>query len=403
MLSLLFAWVSWRLLRGMESVPRWAALLPAAVAVVLTGGFGWMIAARMMGVGDGLPVVPVAAIYLWHLAVVPACLLVYAGTWAARRLRSASPTDATDGSREEPSSESDAPEEDWTGPPMTRRRALQLGLASFPAVFIGAATATSMPQLERFRIRRIEVPLADLPPALDGARIAHLSDSHVGIFTEGQVLEEIARATNKLDPDLVVMTGDLINSSVEDLPAAMSMLRRIARQDRLFLCEGNHDLFQGHRAFREPLLDAGFRLLLNGTERVYVRGVPVQLAGLCWGEEGAGRGAMLEQHTEAVRGQVDPEAFRILLAHHPEAFDHVFDVFPLTLAGHTHGGQIMLTPELGPGPLMFKYWSGLYRAENGAALVVSNGVGNWFPLRVNAPAEIVLVTLRRKQLDRARA
>ena len=69
---------------------------------------------------------------------------------------------------------------------------------------------------------------------------------------------------------------------------------------------------------------------------------------------------------------------------------------PLTVSGHTHGGQLMLTDDFGFGPLMYRYWSGLYRKpeENGAALVVSNGVGNWFPVRTRAPAEIIALTLR---------
>jgi hypothetical protein len=88
------------------------------------------------------------------------------------------------------------------------------------------------------------------------------------------------------------------------------------------------------------------------------------------------------------------DAFPILLAHHPHAFDPAAEAgIPLTLAGHTHGGQLMLTEHIGPGPLMYKYWSGMYRKEQ-SQLVVSNGVGNWFPLRINAPAEIVHITLR---------
>ena len=88
-------------------------------------------------------------------------------------------------------------------------------------------------------------------------------------------------------------------------------------------------------------------------------------------------------------------AFPILLAHHPHAFDAAADAqLPLTLSGHTHGGQLMLNEQLGFGPAMFRYWSGLY--ERGASkLIVSNGVGNWFPLRLNAPAEVVHLTLRR--------
>jgi predicted MPP superfamily phosphohydrolase len=95
--------------------------------------------------------------------------------------------------------------------------------------------------------------------------------------------------------------------------------------------------------------------------------------------------------------QIAVGAFPILLAHHPHAFDAAAATgFPLTISGHTHGGQLMLTDSVGFGPLLFRYWSGLYRKpeHNNAALVVSNGVGNWFPLRTAAPAEIVHLNLK---------
>src|SRR5690606_5613321 len=92
----------------------------------------------------------------------------------------------------------------------------------------------------------------------------------------------------------------------------------------------------------------------------------------------------------------DPDAFPILLAHHPHAFDPAADAgLPLVFAGHTHGGQLMVNANFGFGPAMFRYWSGIYRKEN-STLVVSNGVGNWFPLRTAAPAEILHLTLRRE-------
>ena len=95
--------------------------------------------------------------------------------------------------------------------------------------------------------------------------------------------------------------------------------------------------------------------------------------------------------------QIAPGTFPILLAHHPHAFDAAAAAgVPLTVSGHTHGGQLMLSDAVGFGPLMYRYWSGLYRKpeHNGASLVVSNGVGNWFPLRTGAPAEIIHLTLR---------
>jgi predicted MPP superfamily phosphohydrolase len=99
------------------------------------------------------------------------------------------------------------------------------------------------------------------------------------------------------------------------------------------------------------------------------------------------------QMTELMK-QRDPDAFPILLAHHPHGFDAAVKAnIPLTLSGHTHGGQLMLDNQVGVGPALFRYWSGVYRREQ-SQLVVSNGVGNMFPIRVNAPAEIVHLTLR---------
>jgi predicted MPP superfamily phosphohydrolase len=82
------------------------------------------------------------------------------------------------------------------------------------------------------------------------------------------------------------------------------------------------------------------------------------------------------------------------LAHHPHALDEAADAgLPLVLSGHTHGGQLMLTDGIGMGHILFKYISGHYRKGN-SQLIVSNGVGNWFPLRTHAPAEIIHLTLR---------
>ena len=142
---------------------------------------------------------------------------------------------------------------------------------------------------------------------------------------------------------------------------------------------------------------AGIPLLLNESASVRVRGHDMQLLGIKWGGVGTRRAAQWDVHLDATLPQLHrgDGVFPILLAHHPHAFDRAADAgIPLTLAGHTHGGQLMLTDHIGPGPLMFKYWSGLYR-RGSSALVVSNGVGNWFPLRINAPAEILHITLRR--------
>jgi len=121
----------------------------------------------------------------------------------------------------------------------------------------------------------------------------------------------------------------------------------------------------------------------------------VQLLGLSWTRiYGKGRDAAIATSDQRLLEQRVADAFPILMAHHPHAFDAAASAgLPLTLSGHTHGGQLMLNEQLGFGPALFRYWSGLYECGQ-SKLIVSNGVGNWFPLRLNAPAEILHLTLR---------
>jgi predicted MPP superfamily phosphohydrolase len=260
------------------------------------------------------------------------------------------------------------------------------------ATVLGHVRASS--QLNRFRIRRLDVHLPTLPPVLDGLTIAHVSDLHIGRFTNGPILREVVARTNAWGADLVLFTGDLIDHALADLPAGLDLLKQLTPQARLFLCEGNHDLFESRVEFERRVRATGLRLLLNESAMLQIRGQSVQILGLRWGQPGGRHGALIDEQMDRLLPLRQSAAFTILLAHHPHAFDRAVHAgIPLTLAGHTHGGQLMLSNDVGVGSLLFKYCSGLYR--NGvSALVVSNGVGNWFPLRINAPAEILHVTLR---------
>jgi predicted MPP superfamily phosphohydrolase len=173
-------------------------------------------------------------------------------------------------------------------------------------------------------------------------------------------------------------------------------MRQLARIAPMAMCVGNHDLFENPTAFRTKVTAADIGLIVDDTMPLTLRGQRVDILGLGWGTPEYPRAHGIESHMAGLLGKGRGDAFRILLAHHPHAFDPAAAMgIPLTLSGHTHGGQIMLTPNWGAGRV-FKYWSGLY--EHGPAkLVVSNGVGNWFPLRIGAPAEIVHLTLRQAQ------
>jgi predicted MPP superfamily phosphohydrolase len=270
-----------------------------------------------------------------------------------------------------------------------------IGLSLLPGMAL-LATVVAMGQLQRFRINRMELAIPGLPTALAGLSIVHLSDLHIGKLTRGKVLDRMVEETNKLAPDLILVTGDLINMSLEDLPEGLEVLRSLKARHGLFLCEGNHDLIESRAGFEAATKASGLPFLLNESATVSVNGQPIQVLGLRWGE-----GMRLETTGEVAEGalhrllaQREPGDFTILLAHHPDAFDAAADAgIPLVLAGHTHGGQLMLTRRIGFGPWLYRYWSGLY-VKGASRMVVSNGAGNWFPLRINAPAEIIHLVLK---------
>jgi predicted MPP superfamily phosphohydrolase len=233
------------------------------------------------------------------------------------------------------------------------------------------------------RVRQLDVPIANLPPEFEGFTIAHVSDLHSGIFCGPDRLRKISDATNDLKADLIVVTGDLINSNITEFEDAAASIRRLESPHGLYLCEGNHDLFAGEDVFVQACAQAGFPLLRTNSVVLPVRGRRLVLGGLPW-------------YSRSFRG--DPATIaalfpsrqegdlRVVLAHHPNLFDASVGSADLMLSGHTHGGQLMLG-DAGFGPLFFEYWSGLYR-RGASSLVVSNGAGDWFPCRIGAPAEV---------------
>lgn len=420
-------WWWWRADRALRPPVPHSAAWRAGLAVFMAtavGGLVTIIVSRTAGFA--MPAWLIAGLFIWHFLVLPVVAipsLLLAIVSAPARFFNGGGSGGRGGEAGEaveqrgdasaaadlapvPAAPSmaDVP----TMPVLSRRGFLAASLAAAPPLVTVISTGRAMGQLDEFRVRRITVPVAGLPADLDGMTIAHVSDVHVGSFTHGPTLDRIAEAVSNLRADLVLQTGDLINNSVADLPAGLEMSRKFDARYGEYLVEGNHDLFQGRLAFERRVRDAGLPLLLNESAEVRVRGAPVQILGLRWGYVGpdddprarprrnGGDGAVALSMRDLLPQRRD-DAFQILLAHHPHAFDLAAEAgIPLTLAGHTHGGQLHLTPGIGFGPWMYRYWSGLYRKQR-SSLVVSNGAGNWFPLRINAPAEIVHLTLRREQ------
>jgi uncharacterized protein len=281
----------------------------------------------------------------------------------------------------------------------TRREFLGAAAALTPPLFSIGLARVALAQLSNLRVRRFTLALPTLPQALDGITIAHLSDIHVGLLSSSQGLRQVVNTTNALRADLVLVTGDLIDYNLSDLSEGIALLRAIESRHGLWMIEGNHDLIEDGGEFERRVKAAGISLLLDETAVAEVRGYPVQIFGLRWmlGFSRAHTGGLdrvLASQVRLLLKQRRPEAFPILLAHHPHAFDvAVATELPLTLAGHTHGGQWMLDSQHGIGPIMFRYWSGLY-TQRRSQMIVSNGAGNVFPIRLNAPTEIVHITLK---------
>ena len=280
-------------------------------------------------------------------------------------------------------------------PAWSRREFLRFTGAMLPPVFTLSLTGIAMAQLNNVRVRRFVLPIATLPKELDGITIAQVSDMHVGRFTNGEVLQKMVRMVNEMRADLVLLTGDLINDALADLDTGLELARALEARFGLAIIEGNHDLIENPAEFERRVRASGIPFLLDESTIIDVHGFPVQLLGLSWTRvHGQERDAAIGAAVKNLLEQREADAFPILMAHHPHAFDAAADAgLPLTLSGHTHGGQLMLNEQLGFGPALFHYWSGLY-TRGRSKLIVSNGVGNWFPLRVNAPAEIVHITLR---------
>lgn len=435
LLDLAVTYWAWKAARHTRwpSAMRWVVglFMGIQLACLLFIVFGRTVSTRNDQV---LPGFLLSSVFLWHFILLPASALLALLEWISRRMGSrslqthaperaglqlageastASPTDLpnpADVSRTvaapEPPAvrhvEGAAGSTSLRGRDLPNRRDfLRTAVVAAPPVLTILTTGYALAQQDNFSIRRMIIPLRQLPAELDGLTIAHVTDIHVGRFTEGSVLRKIVETTNQLKADLVLLTGDLINHDLTDLPAAIDAVRNMDSRFGAYMCQGNHDLMRSRAVFDTDVRSGGIPLLVNQSQTVRINSRDVQLLGQRWGwgesSSLSGRGdSWIADSMRILTPQIRPDAFPILLAHHPHAFDDAAAAgIPLTLSGHTHGGQLMVTPRFGFGPMMYKYWSGLYQ-QGQSKLVVSNGTGNWFPLRINAPAEIVHITLRRE-------
>ena len=347
--------------------------------------------------GNFLPAAITTPGYLWHVLVLPAVIvltaagdLVWVGVQTGRRHKIAK-TQA--GAERRPEILGGANNANS----LSRRRFLTGAVAIAPPLVTGGLTGVSLAELGDFRVRSLDVAVHGLPAGLDGFAIAMVADVHTGPFSTQRMLDNIVTATNTIHnggpADLVVLAGDLINTTLHDMPQALDMVRQLRGRLGLYAILGNHDCMDNVEVFSEMMEESGIPLLRDQVATIEATpNVRIQLLGVAWQ---MGGDEPLYQSVAATAAKRDPDLFPICLVHHPHGWDEaVRQGLPLTLAGHTHGGQIMLNDRIGLGPLKFRYWNGVHQREN-STLVICNGVGNWFPLRFNAPAEILRVILKK--------
>jgi uncharacterized protein len=268
-------------------------------------------------------------------------------------------------------------------------RLFALGVAGVTGV-LGLLAVRS--GLARVALREVDVGLRRLPRALDGTIIVQLSDVHVGPTIGRDFIEEVVASTNAVNPDVIAITGDLVDGSVEDLREHVAPLSKLRARWGVYFVTGNHEYYSGAVEWCAELERLGIRVLRNERVTIGDGDESFDLAGIddtSAHQFGHGHGADLAQ---AVAGR-DPERELVLLAHQPRAvFEAMKHGVGLQLSGHTHGGQIF--PWNFFVRLQQPVVSGLKRF--GETLVyVSNGTGYWGPpMRLAAPAEITRVRLR---------
>jgi predicted MPP superfamily phosphohydrolase len=424
-------WWKWADLR-LRRFPRallWRLLLALFMSTQTAYAISFLINSSVTRSARNMAPLPLhVSAFVWHLLVLPIAWMVVGVTFIARMGRGAhrklrtpaklaearQAVTATTASNLKPhrsiiyhrrQDQQSRTQSDSPAVPAVSRRQLMMsaGAIALPPILVAGMSGAAFIQLGQFRVRHVELVIPSLPPDLHGLTIAQVSDIHIGKLTRPGMPQRIADAANAMGADLMIFSGDLIDYSLRDMPTGIDFIRRLSPRhgpECLVMIEGYHDLLEDGPSFERMSRSAGLPILIDEAQTIRVPGrqTPIQLLGLCWGVPDGVERLHMEDDTilasmERVMPLREPGTFPILLSHHPHAFDVAARAgLPLTLSGHTHGGQIMLTDHIGGGPIRFRYWTGLYR-KGESQLFVNNGVGNWFPLRYNAPAEIVKLTL----------
>jgi len=276
----------------------------------------------------------------------------------------------------------------------SRRAFLQKGVIGLSAyTFIGATGGVV--GKDEYEIIRTTIKIPDLPNSFKGFTIGMMSDIHSSVFMNKQDMSNYVAIMNSLGTDLVVITGDMVNSQVDEVYPFAEAFSNLKAQYGVYGCLGNHDFFTKNvDLVAKEIDDCGVRLLRNDAVTINKNGDGINLIGV----DDIGRGVNPETYLSAALHSVRNTAPRILLCHKPYYFQNALDnKIDLTLSGHTHGGQIVFaTVDRTPisfAALASKYVAGLYTLGT-SQLYVNKGLGSvGVPFRINCPPELTVITL----------
>ncbi len=280
---------------------------------------------------------------------------------------------------------------------------------------VGAGTYGVVSSQNAVVFPNIELFYQDLHPDLDGLRVLHITDVHIGYFITLGLLEEMLVDAEKQRPDIVLVSGDL-SDDLQALPSALRMISQLRPRHGTFASLGNHEYHRGIRQVINifdggpiPLLVENGQTIKIGNAELFVGAADDPVAG--GGGVTGNHEAFLRRSVEKAVNGAPSEAFHLLLSHRPEGFNSAADLgLELTVAGHKHGGS-----QIGwKGRSLAETWFGLgeyawghYEKNGGdAKLYTSAGVGHWLPFRLGVPREAPVYILRRgpntvKKVDRA--
>ena len=258
---------------------------------------------------------------------------------------------------------------------------------------------------KRLELKHITFTSPDLPPYFDGYRLVQITDFHLGSFPPGNdFVQKVVDATNNEEPDMILFTGDLVNNQAGEVEPYLKTLGQLHAQDGIYSIWGNHDyceygnnhsigaLKRNRRMLYGYQESLGWHQLMNEYHVVSHGMSSIAVIGV----ENPGQPPFTNRSNlkKAMKG-VDPDMFKILLSHDPHHWrrEVVGKKIQLTLAGHTHAGQLKIG-KWTPARMAFKEWGGAYRIGE-QMLYVSSGIGGSFPFRLGAWPELTVVTLKR--------